>query len=154
GVHRALLDFGGQLLALDPPPGEKAWRAALRDPAHPDTEDGAVDLVRASISTSADYERGYSIGGRRISHHVDPRSGRPGGGMLGAWVVGPRAADADALSTALFVMGREAGERFAREQHLAARIVDASGKSAETDSFRALRARRGILDEGVPLPQE
>jgi thiamine biosynthesis lipoprotein len=146
GAHQVLLDFGGQLLALDPPPGEKAWKAELRDPARPDAgldvTCGSIELVRASISSTADYERGLAVAGRRVSHVLDPRSGRPVAGLLGASVVCPNATDADALSTALFVMGEEAGGRFAREQQLPAWLVAADGRSVETDPFRDLRTAR------------
>src|SRR5262249_26975113 len=83
GPHRALLDFGGQLLALDAPAGERAWRVEVRDPGRPETTAGAIELVRASISTTADYERGLTVAGKKVSHVFDPRSGRPVEGLLG-----------------------------------------------------------------------
>lgn len=138
GVHRALLDFGGQFLALDPPEGERAWRVDVRDPARPDSTVGAIGLVRSSISSTADYERGFDVGGKRVSHVVDPRTGRPVEGMLGATVVYASATGADALSTALYVMGAEEGMRYAGERELAARMVDAGGAVRETKDFGAL----------------
>jgi thiamine biosynthesis lipoprotein len=143
GVHSALLDFGGQLLALDGPPGENAWTAGLRDPSRPAAVCATIGLVRASISTSADYERGISIDGKRASHILDPRTGKPVEGLLGASVVCPSATDADALSTALFVMGPEVGRRFSEEQELLAWLVASDGRSFETSSFRALRQEKG-----------
>ncbi len=144
GAHQVLLDFGGQLLALDPPPGEKAWKAELRDPARPDATCGTIELVRASISSTADYERGLMVADRRISHVFNPRTGRPVVGLLGASVVCANATDADALSTAVFVMGEEAGGRFAKEQKVPVWFVSADGRSVETDSFRDLRTARMV----------
>ncbi len=138
GVHRALLDFGGQLLALDPPEGERGWKIDVRDPAHPDATVGSIGLVRSSISSTADYERGFDVGGRRVSHVVDPRTGRPVEGMLGATVVYASATGADALSTALYVMGVERGVRYAEEQGLAVRLVGVGGGVQETKDFGAL----------------
>jgi thiamine biosynthesis lipoprotein len=134
-VHVALLDFGGQMLALDPPPGERAWRIELRDPRHPERTLVGVDLVRASLSSSADYERGVEIAGRRVSHVVDPRTGMPVEGMIGTSVIRPTATEADALSTALFVMGQENGLKFAQEHGYSALLVDASGTVVVTGGF-------------------
>lgn len=127
GVHSALLDFGGQLLALDAPPGEPGWRASVRDPAHPETTLPLPPLARVSVACTADYERGRVVDGRRVSHVLDPRTGRPIEGVLGALVLHANATDADALSTTLFVLGAEAGERFAREHALRARVWPAAG---------------------------
>jgi thiamine biosynthesis lipoprotein len=106
GAERAALNFGGQVLALDPPPGEAGWLVAVRDPAGPEGATiGCVEVARASVSTSGQYER--------PGHIVDPTSGRAAAGMLQATVVAPDATSADWLSTAVFVLGPEAGPRLA-----------------------------------------
>ncbi len=140
-VTRALLDFGGQFLALDPPPEAAAWRVDLRDPAKPDTIRTSVQLAHASISTTADYERGLSIGGRRISHVVDPRTGLPAAGMLGVSVVCATATEADALSTALFVLGAKAGAELATRRSVATLFVTPDGAGVANDAFRRIEAR-------------
>ena len=142
GVHGALLNFGGQILALDPPPGEPSWTVDVRDPARPDRMLTSVRLARASLACTADYERGLAIGGRRFSHVVDPRTGRPVEGMLGAVVVCSTATEADALSTALYVLGEEAGSRLARERALAVLIAASGRPLVRTDAFRALEVPR------------
>jgi thiamine biosynthesis lipoprotein len=141
GIHAALLDFGGQLLALDAPASSAAWIVDVRDPAQPDRTRTKLKLVRASISTSADYERGMPLAGARISHIVDPRTGRPVEGMLGASVVATSATDADALSTAFYVMGCEEATRFAAEHGIAALIVARGDRRTKTPPFRALEVR-------------
>ncbi|MBI5365239.1 MAG: FAD:protein FMN transferase [Planctomycetes bacterium] len=128
GVHSALLDFGGQVLALDPPPCASGWEVRLRDPRHPEATLGSRLLVRCSVATTADYERGRVVDGTRVSHVLDPRTGRPVEGMLGAIVLHASATDADALSTTLFVLGAEAGERFARANGLEAWLFPAEGE--------------------------
>lgn len=143
GGARALLDFGGQVLALDPPPGEAGWKVDLRDARDPQRIRSSLRLVRASISTTADYERGLVIAGKRFSHVVDPRTGRPVEGMLGASVVCATATEADALSTALYVLGPEAGAELARLRSAAAFLVPAEGPEIVNDAFRALEIPRG-----------
>ncbi|MBK7874733.1 MAG: FAD:protein FMN transferase [Planctomycetes bacterium] len=132
GVHCALLDFGGQLLALDAPLGEPGWPVAVRDPAAPDSTLALAPIARLSLACTADYERGRVVDGRRVSHVLDPRTGRPVEGVLGVLVLHPSATDADALSTAVFVLGAAEGERFARERGLVARVWPSSGASRGT----------------------
>ncbi len=104
GVHCAILDFGGQVLALDPPAGEDAWLVGVRDPRDAERFLGYFRVVRASVSTSARYERG--------DHIIDPRTGEPAR-RSSATICHPSAACADAYSTALFVLGRAGLERLA-----------------------------------------
>jgi hypothetical protein len=141
GVHCALLDFGGQLLALDAPPGTPGWRVDVLDPRTPGERLETRWLTRASLSTTADTERGLVIGGQMHSHVIDPRTGRPVEGVLAAWVVHARATDADALSTALFVLGPERGLEWGararrRRAHLAGR-----GRAALHGRVRGRRGR-------------
>jgi thiamine biosynthesis lipoprotein len=145
GIHSALLDFGGQLLALDAPPGEPAWIAGVRDPAQPDRVLTRIRLVRRSVSSSGDYERGMKLGEKIISHIVDPRSGRPVEGMLGTSVITPTAVEADGLSTALYVLGFDAAVRYAEEHGLGALIAARGGRPFRTGAFRACE-----VDEDPP----
>jgi len=101
GHSRALLDFGGQLLALDPPPGESTWMVGIHDPRV--KESGAnsllrsIPLVRSSLATSATYEKG--------DHIIDPQQGHAAVVALSTTVLTPDATRADAFSTALAVLG-------------------------------------------------
>jgi thiamine biosynthesis lipoprotein len=141
GVTRALLDFGGQFLALDPPPDAAAWKVDLRDPAKPESIRTSLNLVHASISTTADYERGLAIGVRRVSHVVDPRTGLPAGGMLGVSVVCASATEADALSTACYVLGAKSGADLATRRGVATLFVTADGAEVANDAFRRIEHR-------------
>ncbi|HVS11018.1 MAG TPA: FAD:protein FMN transferase, partial [Planctomycetota bacterium] len=65
GIERALVEAGGEIGALAPPPGERGWRVAL---------DGGSTflLANAALSTSGDAEQHFVAGGQRFSHVVDP----------------------------------------------------------------------------------
>lgn len=122
GVRSALMDFGGQLLLVGAPPGDDAWRVAVADPT--DRERPAVELLvrDASVATSAQSERRLLVDGVSVGHVLDPRTGRPVPGRHGVTVVAPDGLTADALATALLVMGPDAGRRWclARPQSPAA----------------------------------
>ncbi len=142
GVDSALLNFGGQLLALEPPPGEDAWTVELRDPRAPERIARTVALARASLATTADYERGLRIGGRAYSHVVDPRTARPCEGLLGVSVVARTACEADALSTALFVLGSEEGRAFAERRGVQAWFFQRDGAARDEPERNAAAPRR------------
>ena len=107
GVSSSLLNFGGQVLALDAPPSHDAWVVPVRDPKNPQGHVGYFKVVQASISTSGAYERGQ--------HIVDPRTGKPSVSALSTTVAAPSATVADALSTSLDVLGPSAAKRLTRE---------------------------------------
>jgi len=109
GVQSAVLDFGGQVLALGSDTAERAWRVPV---AHPrDRRKSVVELGLANLSasTSGNSERGREVDGRRIGHILDPRSGEPAPDFGSVTVVAPSALVADILSTAFFVLGPEKG---------------------------------------------
>ena len=110
GVERALVELGGDIVAGAPPPGAGGWRVALFDAA------GSAPwppLAHAALSTSGDTEQFVEIGGVRYSHVVDPATGLGLTGRVAASVLAPDGITADALSTALTVLGVERGEAVA-----------------------------------------
>jgi thiamine biosynthesis lipoprotein len=117
GVDSFLLVAGGQVYAVGRKHGgsggqpDRPWRVGIRDPRGPaDDFFAEIELTDASASTSGDYESFFIEGGVRYHHVLDPRSGRPArSGVTGATVVSADATLADALSTALVVMGEERG---------------------------------------------
>jgi thiamine biosynthesis lipoprotein len=95
-----------------------------------------------SLSTSGGSERDRFAAGRRISHHLDPRTGEPAAFIGSVSVWHPSAFVADVLSTALFVMGPEKGLSWAEARGLAAcdLQMDAAGRVTPTmtAAFRPL----------------
>jgi|SRR5262245_43809030 len=112
GVASALLDAGGQQLSLGAAPCS-AWVS------HPERrERPAVQLAfrGGSLSTSSQSERFVRAAGRRVGHVLDPRTGQPLATRASVTVWAASGTRADALSTALLVMGRERALAFA-ESH-------------------------------------
>jgi thiamine biosynthesis lipoprotein ApbE len=64
---------------------------------------------RAAVSTSSDYEKFFTIEGKRYSHIIDPRTGYPVKGIVSVTIATDNATRADALSTGVFVLGLEKG---------------------------------------------
>jgi thiamine biosynthesis lipoprotein len=105
GVTAALLELGGQFLALDPPPGEQEWRLAVADPGDRSRPVLMLRVRRQSVSTSGQGERGVQVGSRRLGHVLDPRTGAPVDWSGQVTVLATSATAADALSTAALVLG-------------------------------------------------
>jgi thiamine biosynthesis lipoprotein len=104
GITSFLLSAGGQIYAGGKR-GEQPWRVAVRDPRGEATDQVlALDVEDASVSTSGDYERFFTVDGVRYHHILDPHTGYPARGLRSATVVSADATWADALSTALMVM--------------------------------------------------
>ena len=109
GVESALLDLGGQVLAVGTDTAEKPWRVPVAHPRERGRAVAELGLVNLSASTSGDSERFREVDGRRIGHILDPRTGEPAPDFGSVTVVAPSALVADILSTAFFVLGPEKG---------------------------------------------
>ena len=94
-------------------PGRRGWRVGLRHPLRPGRRLATLTLVDQALGTSGSGTQFFVDRGRRIGHILDPRTGRPAEGVLAATVIAPAAADADALATALYVLGPEGLPRIA-----------------------------------------
>jgi thiamine biosynthesis lipoprotein len=109
GIEGALVNAGGDLKALGRRADGSLWTIAIKHPRDRDRVMAALPLANVCVVTSGDYERFFEVEGRRYHHILDPRSGYPSRGCMSATVVGPDAAQADALATALCILGPEAG---------------------------------------------
>lgn len=114
GVSRAFLDLGGQVLVLAAP-GEAPWRVAVAHPALRQDTATLLLLRDVSAATSGNSERGSSVGGTAVGHILDPRGGAPAPWWGSVTVVSADPFVADVLSTALYVLGPEAGLAWARD---------------------------------------
>ncbi len=112
GTGRALVEAGGDIVVGDAPPGRPGWEIAIPG-ASGEAAGQARALTHAAVSTSGDTEQFVMIGGVRHSHVVDPRTGLGVTNTVTATVIASDGATADAMATAVSVLGREAGTRLA-----------------------------------------
>ena len=106
GVTSALVSAGGSTLyALGAPPEEAGWDVELADPL--DARKTAMNLLlkNRALSVSGSSEKWFEAGGKRYSHVMDPRTGRPVEGVLSVAVVTDTGTRGDALDNAFFVAG-------------------------------------------------
>ncbi|MDD5084978.1 MAG: FAD:protein FMN transferase [Candidatus Omnitrophica bacterium] len=106
----ALVNLGGNIYAFGHSSSGRPWKVGLRHPRFKDKVFYSVALNNQAVSTSGDYENYFIDEGRRYSHIIDPRTGCPvSNGVISVSVIAPTATEADALSTAVFVLGLEKG---------------------------------------------
>jgi thiamine biosynthesis lipoprotein len=151
GATAARLDFGGQVLIFGHGPDDGGWRIGVADPRDRDLPALAVVLHSGSIATSSAGERRVpGLEGTPIGHLLDPVSGRPIAWDGSVSVRAGNATDADALSTALFVMGPERGLAWAagRDLDVVYLAPDAGGGLAR----RTLGALFETESPGSPSP--
>lgn len=111
GVTRAKLDFGSSSLGfLGRVDG--GWPVVVADPRDRARPLLSFRVDRGAVASSGQSERSFVHGGRRYGHIFDPRTGAPVDTPLRlVTVIAPKASTADAVSTALFVMGVDRGRR-------------------------------------------
>jgi thiamine biosynthesis lipoprotein len=141
-----MIDLGGQISVGGAAPPEGGWTIAIAHPRQRDRPVLHVRMTRGSLSTSAGSERDLLVNGRRVGHILDPRTGHPAAfdGSVAVWHESGLAADT--LSTALYVMGPDAGLPWARERGLAACFLIPEGATLRieaTAAFRQLITGRG-----------
>jgi thiamine biosynthesis lipoprotein len=148
GVGDALIDLGGQTLALGRDPSGasgasgKAWRIGIAHPRERQRPVATLSVSNLSASTSANSERGRTAGGHPIGHELDPHTGEPAFDFGSATVLAPSALVADVLSTAFFVLGPEKGLALSeslRREGVAQEVlflIDRGARSHAQDSRR------------------
>jgi thiamine biosynthesis lipoprotein len=131
GIGCALMQ-GGQssLKGMGAPPGEpRGWWVAIEDPLRPGRHLARVRLRDRALGTSGAANQFFVHEGRRYGHVLDPRTGWPARGLLSVSALAPTAAEADALSTAFFVLGTAGTRRFcARNPGFGAILVSPPGE--------------------------
>ena len=105
GITSALINASGDLRIGDPPPGKKGWIVGIS--SLNDAPTCYRELSNVGVASSGDANRYVEIAGVRYSHIVDPRSCEPLTRRCVATVVAPTATTADALASALCVLGVE-----------------------------------------------
>jgi thiamine biosynthesis lipoprotein len=117
GIEKGIVDMGGNLAVLWP--RARGWDSpvATISVRHPRVEGSFLGTFRygsGGVSTSGDYERYFISDGKRYHHIMDPATGCPASDVVSVTVVAPTATDADAISTTVFVLGRQKGMEFIR----------------------------------------
>lgn len=134
GIEHALVDTG-EIGTVGRKPGGEAWKVGIQ---HPRRDDAYISLARLAgrcLATSGDYETSFSPD-HAYNHIFDPATGRSPDVFSSVTVLAPSGIDADALSTAIFVMGIEKGLKLVQSTpDTEALFVLKNGRTLATAAF-------------------
>lgn len=116
GVKLGLVSLGGNVQALGTKTDGTAWQIAIENPDKSSDYIGVVSVKDKAVITSGGYERYFEKNGKTYHHILDPETGYPAeSGVKSVTIVSDDGTLADALSTSLFVMGKEKALDYWRE---------------------------------------
>ncbi|RTR05678.1 FAD:protein FMN transferase [Halomonas nitroreducens] len=160
GLEHYLVNLGGELKVAGFRDAEQApWRIGIEVPrdGRPQAQH-VLALQDTSVATSGDYRNYFEEDGRRYSHTIDPRTGRPIRHRLASvTVMHPSNARADAWSTAMTVLGEEEGMALARQEALAVLMLVRDGDGWRSLASPAFAERLGesVVEElGLEVADE
>lgn len=139
GLKTGILSVGGDVAIIGDNPTNSTgeFRIAIKDPSlsedHPYAS--VVSVKNTSVVTSGDYERYFELNGKRYHHIIDPQTNYPSTKFKSVSVITDNIADADALSTALFIKDLEEGKKLAEKFKAEAYWIDHDGNTFKTDNW-------------------
>jgi thiamine biosynthesis lipoprotein len=109
GITNFFIDDAGDIYTGGYNCERKPWRIGVGDPRDRSKMIDIIALSNASVTTSGNYEHYYAIQGKRLSHILNPITGYPQEEVVSVTMIAPTAIEADALATALCVLGTRLG---------------------------------------------
>ncbi len=136
GVPGFLVEIGGEVRVAGRKPDGSAWRLAIEEPVSEQRQINRVIVLPDSqaMATSGDYRNYYESEGRRFSHTIDPKNGKPiQHNLASVTVIAGDCMTADALATAFNVMGTEKAKALATRENIAAYFIVRGEDGFETE---------------------
>ncbi len=150
GIDDFMVEVGGEMRVQGTKPGGEDWVIGIEAPLERTRRvqwSGA--LRNASLATSGDYRNYFVVDDKKYSHTIDPRTGRPTAHCLGSVsVIEETCVQADAIATALMVMGPDEGYEFATRHDIAALFLIREARGITEKLTPKFRRLTGITDEG------
>lgn len=139
-VTGAVVAVGGSVVTYGKKPDDSPWKVAIMHPREEGNYLGVLSLTGEHfISTSGDYERYVLVDGVRYHHILDPSTGYPArSGLCSVTIVCDSGLQADALSTACFVLGAERGLALTETYGAEALFVDEDGVLYMTEGMKEI----------------
>jgi len=107
GIRHAMINAGGDLMVLGERKDGQPWNIGLQHPKQPEKLIASFALSEKAVATSGDYQKYFMIENTRYHHILDPANGMPARGVISSTIIAKTVMDADALATAVFVLGPE-----------------------------------------------
>ena len=129
GVVAGIINASGDMNTWGKQPNGEDWKVAITNPLNKEKAFGLLPITKGAVVTSGDYEKFVTFNNIRYTHIIDPRTGYPANKVISTTVFAPKAELADALATAIFVLGTEVGiDRINQIPNTECIIIDNEGK--------------------------
>lgn len=130
-VSAALVNAGGEIKGFG-----YDWVVGVQHPRNKSEIFGKIKLNGMSVATSGDYEQYFEKDEKRYHHILNPKTGMPADGCQGVTIICRENKLADALATAVFVLGREKGLQLVEKlNEVEAMIIDSNGNTITSKNF-------------------
>jgi FAD:protein FMN transferase len=141
GDEALMIEAGGDIRLRGLPPGKSRWDIGIRDPRDPRRLAALLPVRSGAVCTSGDYFRSGPARAAGRHHLVNALSGRPAGDIASMTVLAPTAKEADALSTAAYLMpAQEAAAFVERHEGASCLFIDAAGQVFASRRLEAVLA--------------
>lgn len=137
GVSAALVNAGGEVKGYG-----KDWIVGIQHPRNKNEIISRIKINEMSVATSGDYEQYFEYEGKRYHHILNPKTGMPAEGCQSVTIICEENKIADALATAVFVMGTEEGLKLVEKlENVEAMVVASDGKIKSSKGFKKFLVR-------------
>lgn len=131
GIKDFLVNVGGEIYASG-----SNWKIGIQHPRRQNEMLGVINVNKFGVATSGDYEQFFKHNGKRVTHIFNPITGLPAGECEAVTIIAKDAMTADALSTAVFVLGPKEGMRLIEKLNdVEGIIVDTLGAIHQSSNF-------------------
>lgn len=136
GIKKGIVHAGGDMVVFQEP-NDEPWLIGIQNPREKDKIIGSIKTQNMTIATSGDYERFFIKDGSRYHHIMDPSTGFPANKCRGVTITAKDPTLADALSTAIFVMGPDEGMKLIEKlPDVEGLIIGADGNMTVSSGLR------------------
>lgn len=137
GVVAGIINASGDMSTWGKQPDGKEWMVAITNPMNKNNAFAILPLKQGAVVTSGDYEKFVKFNGLRYSHIINPKTGYPATGIISATIFASSAELADALATAVFVMGKDVAlDRINQLPNIECIIIDDKGKIHKSENIK------------------
>lgn len=137
GIESALLNLGGNIQTIGSKPDGSAWGVSICNPEDSSKQLCRIEVVDKAVVTSGGYQRYFEENGKSYHHIIDPKSGYPAeNGLLSVTIVDEDGMLCDALSTTLFVLGKDKALEYCEKYGIEAILMTDDKKIYVTDGLK------------------
>ncbi len=137
GIVSGIINASGDMTTWGKQTNGDEWKVAITNPLNKNKAFALLPITDGAVVTSGNYEKYVNFNGKRYTHIIDPRTGYPSTGIISVTVFAPKAELADALSTSVFVMGKEVGlNRINQLPNIECIIIDEDGNISTSTNIK------------------